>query len=710
MAPTRRAAYRDSFGTWQVSFWTSTPSIARVLVVLAVIYALAAAVPALGQPAQRFSRDDVFQLEWATEPQISADGRHIVYVRNGMDIMNDRRQRRLWIVATDGTGHRKLTLHEGNESSPRWSPDGTRLAYVRGTEAGAEIFVQWMDTGQTARLTQLERSPSGLSRSPDGSKLAFSMLVPEDEPSLDVKLPSAPDGAAWAEKPRVITRARHEADGSGYIEPGYRHLFVLPSEGGTPRQVTSGDYQHGETPSWLPDGTGLVFSANRIENWEHDHLESEVHVVLLTDKKIVALTYRNGPDRRPAVSPSGRHIAYLGFDDRVTTFQNTDVYIMNLDGSERRLLTGNHDVSFESVLWNPGGDDLYVSYQDAGLRQVARLSLDGKLSPLVDRMGGTVIGRPYIGGSFTVSENGSVAYTHSLSTRPADVAVLRNGTLDERVLTGLNEDLLADRALGHVESITWTSSPDDRLIQGWLVKPPDFDPDGRYPFLLEIHGGPISAYGPHFSPEIQLYAAADYVVLYANPRGSTGYGEEFANLLHHDYPGGDYHDLMSGVDAVLENGYIDPQQLFVTGGSAGGTMTAWIVGSTNRFRAAVVTKPVMNWYSKVLVADNWMYYHDYRYPGSPWENPEAYLEESPISLAGNVTTPTMVMVGADDLRTPLSEAKQLYHALTFRKIDTALVKIPGAAHNIARRPSQLIAKVAYTLAWFDKYRDSTTSD
>ncbi|MBT8400990.1 MAG: S9 family peptidase [Rhodothermia bacterium] len=691
----------------------SGPS-ARSIRLIAAALVLAQSLPAVtatdAQPSRPFAPEDVFQLEWATEPQISPDGRYVVYVRNGMDIMNDRRQRRLWIIATDGTGHRKLTLHEGNESSPRWSPDGTRVVYVRGTEAGAEIYVQWMDTGQTARLTQLERSPSGLSWSPDGTRLAFSMLVPKDEPKLDVKMPSPPKGAIWADEPRVVTRVRHEADGSGYIEPGYRHLFVVPAEGGTPRQVTTGDFQHGGTPSWLPDGTGLVFSANRIEDWEHDHVESEVHVVALADQEIITLTDRDGPDTRPAVSPDGSRIAYLGFDDRVTTFQNTRVYLMNVDGSGRRLLTEASDLSFDTVVWHPDGDGLYVSYESSGVRHIAHLTLDGSLHPLIDQMGGTVIGRPYIGGSFTVSETGWITYTHSRSTRPADVAVTQGPKSGLRVLTSLNKDLLADRTLGDVESITWTSSLDNRRIQGWVVKPPDFDPNLQYPFLLEIHGGPISAYGPHFSPEIQLYAAAGYVVLYANPRGSTGYGEEFANLLHHDYPGGDYNDLMSGVDAVLEASYVDPEQLFVTGGSAGGTMTAWIVGSTDRFRAAVVTKPVMNWYSKVLVADNWPYYHDYRYPGSPWENPEAYLAESPISLAGNVSTPTMVMVGADDLRTPLSEAKQLYHALTFRKIDTALVEIPGASHNIARRPSQLIAKVAYTLAWFATYRASVEFD
>ncbi|MFQ5412718.1 MAG: alpha/beta hydrolase family protein, partial [Phycisphaerae bacterium] len=287
---------------------------------------------------------------------------------------------------------------------------------------------------------------------------------------------------------------------------------------------------------------------------------------------------------------------------------------------------------------------------------------------------------------------------------PADVRVGQAGQEGTRAVTALNADLLPHRQLGEVEEIWLESSFDRWQIQAWIVKPPGFDPARKYPLLLEIHGGPISNYGDRFSAEMQLYAAAGYVVVYANPRGSTSYGEAFGNLLYHNYPGEDYDDLISAVDAVISRGYVDERNLFVTGGSAGGIMTAWIVGRTDRFRAAVISKPVINWYSKVLVADNYYAYHRYRYPGSPWENPEEYLKFSPISLVGNVSTPSLLMGGTSDLRTPLSEARQFYHALKLRRIDTALVEIPGASHNIAARPSQLITKVAHALAWFEKYR------
>ncbi|MEM6286912.1 MAG: S9 family peptidase [Bacteroidota bacterium] len=669
----------------------------RCLVLVAAFVAPAA----LAQELPTFSAADVFALEWAADPQISPDGAHVVYVRTSMDRMADRRRRALWIVGTDGTGHRKLTASEQSEGSPRWSPDGTRVAYVASTNEGAELYVRWMDTGQSARLTQLDRSPSGLVWSPDGQHLAFSMLVPEAAPTLDVSLPSPPEGATWAAKPRVITRVRHEADGAGHLETGFRHLFVVPADGGTPRQVTHGDYQHGAAPAWLPDASGLVFSANRRDDWEYTFRESELYRVRLGDSTAVALTDRTGPDAGPAVSPDGRRVAYLGYDDRVRTFQNTNLYVRDLGDGAPRQLVPDLDRSYANVTWDADGEGVYATYLSEGDTRLMHVSLGGDVREITDTIGGTSIGRPYTSGSYSVSNDGTVAITHATSYRPADVAVVDGDEV--RVLTALNDDLLPHRRLGEVEELTWQSE-DGLDIQGWLVRPPDFEAGRQYPLLMEIHGGPIAAYGPLFAAEMQLYAAAGYVVLYPNPRGSTGYGEAFADLLYHDYPGGDYGDLMAGVDAAIATGDVHADSLFVTGGSAGGTMTAWIVGNTDRFQAAVVTKPVINWISKTLVADNHYGYANSRYPGQPWENPMAYWEESPISVVGNIETPTMLMVGLDDLRTPPSEARQLYHALKIRRIDTALVEIPGASHGIANRPSQLAAKVAYTLAWFDRHR------
>ena len=225
--------------------------------------------------------------------------------------------------------------------------------------------------------------------------------------------------------------------------------------------------------------------------------------------------------------------------------------------------------------------------------------------------------------------------------------------------------------------------------------------------ILEIHGGPFASYSPFFASEIQLYASAGYVVLYANPRGSTSYGEEFGNLIHHNYPGEDYDDLMSGVDAVIAKGFIDESNLMVTGGSGGGVLSSWIIGKTNRFKAAVVAKPVINWYSFVLYADGPAFFYRYWFPGKPWDHTEHYMKRSPISLVGNVTTPTMVLTGEEDYRTPIAETEQYYAALKIQKVDAAMVRVPGASHGIANQPSNLVAKVAAILSWFDKYKDES---
>jgi Dipeptidyl aminopeptidases/acylaminoacyl-peptidases len=563
--------------------------------------------------------------------------------------------------------------------------------------------VYWRKTGKIARISQLPASPSRVSWSPDGQWLAFSMKVAGKEMSL-VKAPKKPKGAKWADAPKITTRFKHESDGSGYIAPGYHQLFVLPADGGSPRQVSSGNFQHRGTPAWSADSQHLYFSSNRKVDWEYDFRNSEIYRLSLTDGTITALTDRNGPDRELTVSPKGDKIAYVGFDDRVQTYQLTYLYLMNADGSGKKVLTADLDRSVSNPQWDADGNGIYFIYDDKGNTKIGYVDLSGKHQLVAHNLGGTGIGRPYGGGAYSLARNGSIAYTHTTPEHPSELALVNKGDRAERLVMSLNADLLPYRNLGKVEEVWYKSTFDQNDIQGWVVYPPNFDATKKYPLLVENHGGPISNYGDRFSPEIQLYATAGFVVFYPNPRGSTSYGEAFGNLLYHNYPGEDYQDVMDGVDVLLKKSYLTEDSLFVTGGSAGGIMTAWMIGKNNRFQAAAVIKPVMNWISKTLTADNYYGYANSRYPGQPWENMETYMKFSPISLVGNIQTPTLVMVGTADLRTPLSEAKQLYHALKIRKIETALVEIPGASHFIARRPSQLITKIEHIVAWFKKYR------
>ena len=653
---------------------------------------------------------DVFEMEVADDPRIAPDGDRVVYVRRGFDVMTDRARSALWVVDTDGSNHRAITDGSGSVSSPRWSPAGDRLLYVGSSGGANQLFVRWMDTGQTAELTNVTESPGNIAWSPDGNWIAMTMFVPEPA-SAFAKMPSRPEGAEWTTPARVVSKLRYRADGRGYVPDGNTHVFVLPADGGTPRQLTSGAYDHGGGLSWSPDSRSIVFSANRGDP-DFDVRNSEVFEIAVETRELRQLTDRFGPDGGPAVSPDGSRIAYTGFDDRHQGYQVSRLYVMDRAGGGARRV-GDLDRDVGNLNWAADGRSLFIQYDDQGTTRVASITLDGEVTDLAADLGGVALGRPYGGGSYTVARDGSFAFTVNSPARPADVAVGRAGT-EPRRITGLNEDLLAHKELAPVEEIWWESSHDGRPVHGWIAKPPGFDPSRKYPLVLEIHGGPFANYGPRFAAEVQFYAAAGYVVFYTNPRGSTSYGEEFGNLIHHAYPGRDYDDLMSGVDAVIELGYVDEDNLMVTGGSGGGVLTAWIVGKTDRFGAAVSQKPVIDWISFSLTSDGYASYYQYWFPGPVWEDGmlEHYWARSPLSLVGNVTTPTMLITGEQDLRTPMGQTEQYYQALKIRKVPTQMVRIQNAWHGIASSsPSNLIAKVANVLEWFERYRvRSSVSD
>jgi acylaminoacyl-peptidase len=675
----------------------------RLLALLFLLAVPPRAIHAADAPADRLRPMDVFQLEYASDPQISPDGARIVYVRNFADVMKDRRRSNLWIISADGGDHRPLTTGKNNDHSPRWSTDGKRLVYVSNAGGSPQLWCRWMDDGQTAKLTDLAAAPSNPRWSPDGKSIAFTMHV-ADELKPFVQMPAKPEGAEWADPPKVIRSVNYRFDGAGYLKDGHQQLFIVAADGGAARQLTEGPHEHSSPPVWTPDGKSLVFSANRHTDGELDPLNTEIYELDVRTRAIKALTNRKGPDEQPALSADGKRIAYVGFDDQHKGYQQHRLYVMNRDGTGVEPLWHELDRDVHYPVWSKDGKGVYFQYDDTGDTRIGYAALVGDHESFVGHVGGVTIGRPYSSGSFTVANDGAVAYTKTGSARPADVAIARRGRVSRVPLTALNENLLGHKTLGAVEEVWFESSHDKRKIQGWIVKPPHFDAKKKYPLILEIHGGPYANYGLRFTTEIQLYAGAGYVALYINPRGSTGYGEEFARLIDHNYPSNDYDDLMSGVNAVLKRGYVDEDNLFVTGGSGGGVLTAWIVGKTKRFRAAVSCKPVINWYSHALTADMYPFFTQYWFSAPPWERPDEYMKRSPISLVGNVTTPTMVLTGEADHRTPISESEQFYQALKLRKVDTALVRIPGASHDIGARPSQTIALVLHVLKWFEIHR------
>jgi dipeptidyl aminopeptidase/acylaminoacyl peptidase len=650
-----------------------------------------------------FEAKDLFQLQVASDPQLRPDGRAIAYVRAAGDIMTDRMNRSIWLIDIATQKQQPLSAAPGQHASPRWSPDGTRLAYIFTPEGEKpQLMVRWLSSGQTARISVLAEAPRNISWSRDGTQIAFVMFTPGKEPKLG-SLPEKPDGAKWADPLRFVDQMVYRTDAEGQLRPGTSDIYVVSSDGGAPRKLTNGEI-HNESPiEFTPDGQALIYSANSKPDWMSDPVEREVWRLPLMGGTPVQLTDRDGPDEQPVVSPDGRLIAYVGYDDRKLNNQDSRLYVMNIDGSNKRMLTGALDRGVSNPQWSTDGRAIYVRYFDRGVGRIGRVSLDGRKTEVVSEMSADSLDRPYSGGAYSTAA-GTIAYTVGDAQRPSDIAVLSNGRTHR--LTDLNAGLIAAKSLATIHPLAVTSSRDGKNIDAWIVLPPTYQPGQRLPLILEIHGGPASSYGPYFATDMQLYAAAGYAVVYPNARLSTSYGEAFSQGAKGTDPFPDFADFMSTVDAAIAAGFADPDNLFVTGGSYGGYASAAIIGKTNRFRAAALQKPVINWISKILNTDISAIQYEYTYGPQPWDKPEILWRNSPLSLVGNVKTPTLIVVGEKDYRTPVSESEQYYGALQLRGVPTNLVIVPGASHGgLTARPSQSAAKAAAIIAWFNRYRE-----
>jgi dipeptidyl aminopeptidase/acylaminoacyl peptidase len=659
----------------------------------AVVLVAALTANAWANGRGKLTLDLYMDWEYVTAPQISSDGSQIVYTRRWTDKINDKFESDVWIINSDGSKNRFLI----KGSSPLWSPDGKRIAYIApGQPTGPQIWVKWMDSGQETQLTRLEYAPTNIEWSPDGKRIAFNMNVPW-KADFTVKLPPRPNGAKWIEPPRVIDRLDYRADGQGYRSVGYSHIFVIGGEsGGTPRQLTEGDYNHG-APEWSPDSQTIIFSAIRKPDAEYQRGDSEIYSLSVKDGTVRQLTARKGPDQSPVISPDGRYIAYTGSDLSEDTYTVSRLCLMDVDGGNKKTLTAGFDRSPVRPVWAADGSGVYFTTEDKGTDNLYFEPLKGGAPRQITQ------GNHQLQVS-SMARNGIAAGVLTSPSEPGDVVVFNLKQPAIKKVTDVNGDLLEARQLGDVEEI-WYDSVGGKKIQGWIVKPPDFDASKKYPLMLYIHGGPHTMYGVGFNFEFQNHAAEGYVVLYTNPRGSTGYGEEFGNAINNNYPGQDYDDLINGVDAVIKKGFIDDRNLFVTGGSGGGVLTAWIVGHTNRFAAAVSMKPVINWYSFVGTTDGSSWYYNFK--KLPWEDPSEHIRRSPITYVGNVTTPTMLITGELDLRTPMEETEQYYRALKLRKIDTLMVRLPDEYHGFnatPRHPSNRLQQILHLRGWFEKYR------
>jgi dipeptidyl aminopeptidase/acylaminoacyl peptidase len=668
---------------------------------LALLTALAAP-SALGQTqasaqnTRKLNLEMYWDMETVADPQISPDGQKIVYTRGWVDKINDRRASDLWIMNADGSHNRKLT----DGSSPRWSPDGTRVAFVReGQPRGRQLFVRWMDAeGAVTQITHVDQAPSGPAWSPDSKSLAFVMLVPKKD-NWNIHMPAAPEGAKWTKAPRVVQSLHYRQDQQGFLEEGFRHIFLVPADGGTPRQLTSGDYNHGgglggDSLSWTPDGQEILFSGLRADDAEYQWRESEIYALNVSSKAIRQLTHRKGPDNSPVVSPDGKLVAYTGYDQTDDTWVDAKLSVMNRDGSGTRVISGSLDRTPTEMHWAPDGSGIYFTVEDKGWRNLWYAPVAPNGTPKQLTTGNHVLTLS------NVNANGQAVGVESSAYQPGDVVSFALNNPEVKKLTAVNDDVLGDVKLGQVEEF-WYDSLDNYKIQGWVVKPPDFDPSKKYPMILTIHGGPHSMFNGAFNFSYQEHAANGYVVVYVNPRGSTGYGSAFGNAIKYAYPSKDFDDLMKGVDTVVDKGYVDTRNLFVYGCSGGGVLTAWTVGHTDRFAAASSNCPVIDWMSFVGTTDGASWYHNFK--KMPWEDPSEHLQRSPIMYVGNVKTPTMLMTGELDLRTPISQTEEFYEALKIRKVPTAMVRFNEEFHGTASKPSNFLRTQLYLRYWFEKY-------
>ncbi|HEX9164387.1 MAG TPA: S9 family peptidase [Gemmatimonadales bacterium] len=657
---------------------------------LTAAFAVFALTPATAQrPSDKLVLADYLDWEDVQSPRLSPDGKQILFTRRWVDKINDRWESSLWIMNADGTRLRFLV----NGSGAEWSPDGTRIAYTaQGQPSGSQIFVRWMDAeGAISQVTRVSHAPSDLQWSPDGKSLAFRMLVPMKE-RWNVSLPAAPQGAKWVEAPYVVDRLDYRQDRIGYTDQGYRQLFVVSADGGTPRQLTEGAYEAG-APNWTPDGRSLVFGSLRITDADYAWRESEIYAVDVAGGEPRQLTRRKGPDGNPTISPDGRLIAYTGFDSTNATWKDASLYVMNADGSGPRALTAELDRSPQELQWAADNSGIYFTAEDKGYRQLYFVTLAGQVRQLTT--GKQVLSVSDIGAA------GLAVGVRATAHDPGDVVAFSVRTPDRLTqLTRVNEDVLAGKTLGEVEEI-WYTSVDNFRIQGWIIKPPGFDPKKKYPLMLVIHGGPHAMYNGAFNFGWQEHAANGYLVLYTNPRGSTGYGSAFGNAIKNAYPGKDYDDLMAGVDTTIGRGYVDDRNMFVYGCSGGGVLTAWIVGHTNRFAAASSNCPVINWLSFVGNTDSPGWYRNFE--KLPWEDPSEHLRRSPLMYVGNVTTPTMLMTGVEDLRTPIPQTEEFYQALKLRKVPTAMIRFNEEWHGTSSRPSNYLRTQAYLRHWFQRH-------
>ena len=666
--------------------------------------------------------EDLYRFQLIADCQISPDGRHVVYCVQRVDQETEKKYTNLWIVSTDGGHPRQFTHGDQTDSQPRWSPDGSEIAFIsnRGNNGGGrtqpQIHIIPFHGGESRQLTKLRGEIGALEWSPDGKHLVCQFRK-QDSDAIERKEDERKRELGVVS--RHITRVWFKLDGSGYLPKERWHIWTIDTRTGQAEQLTAGDTHDELEPCWSPDGREIALCSNQSDDPDLDPDAIELFLIPATGGEPRKIETPLGPKQKPAFSPDGKWLACLGHEGRRQWWRNTDLWIAPADGSgEAKNLTEAFDFSVSSATpndlpgilplmpptWSKNGDRIYFQVSLHGNTVLRSVTLDGSVDEGEPSLQ-TVIGEPGVVGSFTFDRDQSkLAYFHANMTDLGQVWMQDVATGRSRKLTCVNENLLSGRDLGKVEEV-WFKGAADNDLQGWILKPPDFDESKKYPSILQIHGGPRYQYGNFFMHEFYYLAAHGYVVHFCNPRGGLGYGEEHARAIVGDWGTADYDDLMAWVDFVRQKPYIDVEQMGVTGGSYGGYMAAWIIGHTDRFKAAVVQRCISNLTSYYGSSDgNWQFQDEWG-DIPPWKDIERYWQQSPMKYIGNVTTPTLVIHSEQDLRCAIEQGEQVFVALKRLGVDTEMVRFPGESHGLSRggRTDRRIERLRHILRWFDRY-------